>query len=162
MSDEDIKAAYEATKQKYATPERRTIQQLIFKDMAAARAAHDKLVAGADFTKLGEEIGMKQGDMALGTFTKEQLADHKLAEAAFALEKDKVSEPIDSFSPVILKVTEITPGSQKTLEEVKPEVRDALAKTRAGEEISKLYDKIEDERAGGSKLTEIAQKLNLK
>lgn len=162
VSDEDVTAAYEATKQKYATPERRTIQQLIFKDMAAARAAYDKLVAGADFTKLGEEIGMKESDMALGTFTKEQLADHKLAAAAFALEKDKVSEPIDSFSPVIVKVTEITPGSQKTLDEVKPEVRDALAKTRAGEEISKLYDKIEDERAGGSKLTEIAQKLNLK
>lgn len=100
--------------------------------------------------------------MALGTLAKEQLADKKIAAAAFSLEKDKVSEPIDSFSPVILKVTDITPGSEKTFDDVKDQVRDALAKTRASEEISKLYDSIEDERAGGSKLAEVAQKLNLK
>ncbi len=162
ISDEDVRASYEATKQKYATPERRTIQQLIFKDMAAAQDAHKKLAEGADFDKLGQDIGMKESDMALGTFTKDQLADKKLANAAFGLDKDKVSEPIDSFSPVIVKVTDIAPATQKTFDEVKDEVRDALAKSRAGEEISKLYDKVEDERAGGAKLTEITQKLNLK
>ena len=162
LSDEDVKASFEATKQKYSTPERRTIQQLLFKDMAAAQDAHKKLIEGADFAKLGQEMGMKEGDIALGTFAKDQFADKKIAAAAFSLEKDKVSEPIDSFSPVILKVTDIAPGSEKTFEEVKDQVRDALAKTRASEEISKLYDKIEDERAGGAKIAEVAQKLNLK
>lgn len=161
LSDEEVKASFEATKQKYTTPERRAIQQLIFKDMAAAGEAHKKLTEGADFAKLGQEIGMKEGDIALGAFAKDQLADKKIAAAAFALEKDKVSEPIDSFSPVILKVTEITPGSEKTFDEVKDQVRDGLAKARAGEEISKLYDRVEDERAGGSKIAEAAQKLNL-
>ena len=130
--------------------------------MAAAQDAHKKLTEGADFIKLGQEMGLKEGDMALGTFARDQLADKKIAAAAFALEKDKISEPIDSFSPVILKVTEIAPGSEKTFEDVKDQVRDALAKTRASEEISKLYDSIEDERAGGSKVSEVAQKLNLK
>lgn len=105
---------------------------------------------------------MKEADMALGAFAKDGLADRKIAAAAFGLEKDKVSEPIDSFSPVILKVTEITPGSEKTFEEVKDQVGDALLKSRAGEEIAKLYDKIEDDRAGGSKIAETAQKLNVK
>lgn len=162
LSDEDLKASYEATKKAYSTPERRTLQQLIFKDMASAQDGYKKLTEGADFAKLGEEIGMKEADMALGTVTKDQLADKKIAAAAFALEKDKVSEPIDSFSPVIVKATEITPGSEKTFEEVKDQVRDALAKSRGAEEISKLYDKIEDERAGGSKIAEVAQKFNLK
>jgi peptidyl-prolyl cis-trans isomerase D len=161
LSDEDVKTAFEATKQKYVTPERRTIQQLIFKDMASAQDASKKLAEGADFAKLGQEIGMKEADIALGTFARDQLADKKIAAAAFSLEKDEVSEPVDSFSPVILRVTEIAPGSEKTFEEVKDAVRDALAKTRAGEEISKLYDKVEDERAGGAKLAETAQKLNL-
>jgi peptidyl-prolyl cis-trans isomerase D len=162
LTDEDVKASFEATKQKYSTPERRTIQQLLFKDMAAAQDAHKKLIEGADFAKLGQELGLKEGDIALGTFAKDQLADKKIAAAAFSLEKDKVSDPVDSFSPVILKVTDIAPGSEKTFDEVKGEVRDALAKTRASEEISKLYDKIEDERAGGAKIAEVAQKLNLK
>jgi len=161
LTDEEVKASFEATKQTYSTPERRAIQQLLFKDMAAANDASKKLTEGADFVKLGQEIGMKEGDMTLGTFTRQQLADKKVAAAAFALEKDKASEPIDSFSPVILKVTDITPGSEKTFEEVKGQVRDALAKTRASEEISKLYDQVEDERAGGSKIAEVAQKHNL-
>jgi peptidyl-prolyl cis-trans isomerase D len=162
LSDEDVKASFEATKKNYSTPERRTIQQLLFKDMASAQDAYKKLTEGVDFTKLGQEIGLKDSDIALGTFAKDQLADKKVAAAAFSLEKDKVSEPIDSFSPVILKVTDITPGSEKTFEDVKDQVRDALAKTRASDEISKLYDSIEDERAGGSKMAEVAQKLNLK
>lgn len=161
ISDEDVKASFEATKQKYATPERRTIQQLIFKDMAAAQDAAMKLRDGADFVKLGQDMGMKENDISLGTYAKDQLADKKIAAAAFALEKDKTSEPVDGFSPVILKVTEITPGSEKTLDEVKDQVRDGLAKTRASEEITKLYDKVEDERAGGSKVAEAAQKLGL-
>jgi peptidyl-prolyl cis-trans isomerase D len=157
-----VKASFEATKPKYSTPERRAIQQLLFKDMAAARDAHKKLTEGADFAKLGQEIGMKDGDISLGTYAKDQLADKKIAAAAFALEQDKISEPIDSFSPVIVKVTAITPGSEKSFDEVKDQVRELLAKTRAGEEISKLYDKVEDDRAGGSKIAETAQKLNLK
>ncbi len=162
VSDEDVKKAYESTKDKYATPERRTIQQLIFKDMEAAREAKEKLDKGADFVQLGKELGMKEGDISLGTFTKKDLADKKLADAAFALQKGQVSEPIDSFSPELVKVTEIMPGSQKSFDEVKAQVRDELAKQRAADEISKLYDAVEDQRASGAKLAEAAKKLNLK
>jgi peptidyl-prolyl cis-trans isomerase D len=161
LTDEDIKKSYEDTKQAYATPERRTVSQLVFKDMAAAREAADKLGKGADFEALGKELGMTESDMSLGTVAKTGLADKKIAEAAFALAKDKTSEPIDGFAPVIVKVTDIQAGTQKSFEEVKDQVRDALARTRAGEEISKLFDAIEDERGGGAKLAEAARKLNL-
>ncbi|NJM35362.1 MAG: hypothetical protein HC850_12380 [Rhodomicrobium sp.] len=162
LTDEEVKASYEATKSNYSTPERRTISQLIFKDMAAAREAADKLAKGADFAALGKELGMSEADMSLGTVAKSELADKTLAETAFAVPAGKTSEPIDSFAPVIVKVTDIKPGSEKSFEEVKGEVRDALAKTRASEEISKLFDAIEDERGGGGKIAEAAKKLNLK
>ncbi len=161
VSDADLKAAYEATKAAYTVPERRTIQQLVFKDMAAAEDASKKLSEGADFMQLGKELGLKDGDIELGTFTKEQFADRKVAEAAFQLEKDKPSAPIAGFSPVIVRVTEIRPGSVKSFDEVKDQVKNELAKARASEEISKLYDKVEDERAAGSTLAEIAKKLNI-
>jgi peptidyl-prolyl cis-trans isomerase D len=161
VTDEEIKASYEATKERYSTPERRTIQQLIFKDATAAREAADKLAKGADFVALGKELGMKESDINLGTFAKDQLADKKLAEAAFALQKDQVSQPVESFSVMLLKVTDIQPGSQKSFEEVKDQVRDALAKSRASDEISKLYDAVEDERGGGGNVADAAKKLNL-
>jgi peptidyl-prolyl cis-trans isomerase D len=161
ISDADLKAAYESNKRAYTVPERRTIQQLVFKDMAAAEDASKKLSEGADFAQLGKELGMKEGDIELGTFAREQFADKKVAEAAFQLEKDKPSAPIAGFSPVIVRVTGIQPGSVKTFDEVKDQVKNELAKSRAGEEISKLYDKVEDERAAGSNFAEIAQKLGL-
>lgn len=161
ITDEDAKASYETNKRAYATPERRTIQQLVFKDMAAAREASQKLDGGADFMALGKELGLKETDIDLGQFTRESFADRRVAEAAFQLEKDKPSAPIDGFAPVIARVSEIVPGSQKTFEEVKDQVRDALAASRASDEITKLHDNIEDERAAGSTLAEIGKKLNL-
>jgi peptidyl-prolyl cis-trans isomerase D len=161
IKDDELKAHFEATKDRYTTPERRTIQQLIFKDMAAARDGAEKLAKGADFAALGKELGMKDGDINLGTFARNQLADPKLAAAAFTLEKGKTSEPVDSFSPVIVKVSEITPGVEKSFEEVKDQVRDDLARSRARDELQKLYDAIEDARAGGANVAEAAKRLNL-
>jgi peptidyl-prolyl cis-trans isomerase D len=161
IKDDELKAHYEATKSRYSTPERRTIQQLIFDNAAAARDAEEKLAKGADFVALGKELGMKDSDINLGTFAKDQLVDKTLAEAAFALKKDEVSKPVESFSTVILRVTEITPGNQKSFEEVKDQVRQDLARERARDEIQKLYDAVEDARAGGANVAEAAQKLNL-
>jgi len=161
VSDADLKTSFEANQKTYATPERRTIQQLIFKDKAAADEASRKLAEGADFMAIGQEIGMKEADINLGVFAKDDFGDRKVAEIAFQLEKDKISAPIEGFSPVIVRVTEIAPGSQKSFEEVKDQVRDELAKARATEESSKLYDQIEDERAAGSSLAEVAKKVNL-
>ncbi len=162
ITDEEIKASYEASKKKYAVPEKRSIEQLIFKDKADAEDAARKLAKGAEFLKLGKELGLKEADIKLGAFTREKLADPKIAEAAFALKKNKPSAVVEGFSPVILRVTEITPGSQRALDEVKEEVRTALLKGRATQEIGKLYDKIEDARAGGKTLAEIAKELKLK
>jgi peptidyl-prolyl cis-trans isomerase D len=129
--------------------------------MEAARAAAERLAKGEDFLALGKELGMKESDINLGTFAQSGLANRPVAEAAFKLEQGQVSEPIDSFTTVIVKVTEIEPGEQKTFEDVKEEVRTALASVRAREEIQNLYDTIEDTRAGGANVQEAAQKLNL-
>lgn len=161
IKDDELKAHFEATKSRYSTPERRNIQQLVFDDVAAARAAAEKLAKGADFVELGKELGMKENDINLGSFAKDKLADKTLAEAAFALEKNKISEPIESFATRLIRVTEITPGSEKTFDEVKKEVRDDLAKEKARDELQKLYDDVEDARAGGENVAEAAQKLNL-
>jgi peptidyl-prolyl cis-trans isomerase D len=161
ISDADLRASYDSNKKAYAVAERRTIQQLAFRDMGAAEEASRKLAAGGDFVQIGKELGLKDSDINLGTFTQEEFADPKVAEAAFKLEKDKPSAPISGFAPVIVRVTEIMPGSEKSFDEVKAQVKDELAKARAHEEISKLHDQIEDERAAGSTLAEIAQKLKL-
>ncbi|MEJ2226778.1 MAG: SurA N-terminal domain-containing protein [Alphaproteobacteria bacterium] len=176
VTDDEVKAAYKDAKQSYQDPEKRTIEQLSFKDKAAAEEARKKLADGADFLKLGKELGLKDEDMKLGTFTQEQFADKKVAEAAFKLKKKKVSDVIEGFFPVIVRVTKIEPAKQKTFDEVKKEIRETLAKkhqaeankkaaeakSKAYDELSKVYDNIEDARKKGANLTEAAKELNLK
>jgi peptidyl-prolyl cis-trans isomerase D len=59
-------------------------------------------------------------------------------------------------------VTKIEPENIKPFDQVAAEIKQTIATERARSEIAAIHDKVEDERAGGSRLTEIAQKLNLK
>ncbi len=86
-----------------------------------------------------------------------------IADAAFKLEKDKVSEPVTGQlgKTVLLRVTEIEPGKEVTFEEAKPELEKKMLKERAQTAIFDLHDKIEDERASGTQLAEVAGKFKL-
>ncbi|MFA6266995.1 MAG: peptidylprolyl isomerase, partial [Pseudolabrys sp.] len=79
-----------------------------------------------------------------------------------ALQSGQTSTPIKgTFGTVLVNVGKIEPGSQKTYEEVAPEIKQQIAVQRARNDINNLRDKIEDERAAGATLAETATKLNL-
>lgn len=162
ISPEDLRAAYEVEKEKFIEPERREIEQIIFQDMATAQAAYEKLTGGADFMEVAKAQGMSEADVKLGLVTKKAMPDQKIAEAAFNLKKGEISKPVEGdFSIVILRVSDIKPGSSKSFEDVKEQLRKELSKQRASEELFDFHDKIEDERAAGTTLEEIAKKFNL-
>ena len=90
------------------------------------------------------------------------MIDPKIAEAAFALKKDELSQPVEGqFSVVLLRVTEIEPGKQRTFDEVKGEIRDRIAGERVGQKLQALHDRVETGRAKGKPLKEIAEELKL-
>jgi peptidyl-prolyl cis-trans isomerase D len=91
------------------------------------------------------------------------MADATIADEAFKLDKDKVSAPVTGKlgKVVLLRVTEIEPGEVVTFEQAKPNLEKGVLKDRAERLILDLRDKIEDERASGSKLSEVADKLKL-
>ena len=163
ISDEDIKAAYEASKDTLGTPEKRHVQQIAFPDLSAANAAYQKLQSGTDFAAIAKEQGLSEADMDLGTITRSQLADPAVADAAFALELNKVSEPVTGKlgTVVLLRVTEITPGKVPSFDDAKADIEMKILKDRASGAIFELHDKIEDQLASGAKLSEIADKLKL-
>ena len=77
------------------------------------------------------------------------MIDPKIAEAAFALKKDELSKPVEGqFAIVLVRVSEIVPGKQRTFDEVKGEINDRIAEERAAQEIQTLHEKVEDERNG--------------
>jgi peptidyl-prolyl cis-trans isomerase D len=163
ITDDDLTAAFDKDKDKLGTPERRRVQQIAFPDKAAADAAYQKIQSGTGFVDLAKAQGVNENDLDLGMLKRSDMADAAIGDAAFKLEKDKVSEPVTGAlgKTVLLRVTEIHPGKIVTFEEAKPELENKLLKDRAQGAIFDLHDRIEDERAAGTQLSEVADKFKL-
>jgi peptidyl-prolyl cis-trans isomerase D len=161
VSDDDAKRAYEDQRSRYVTPERRHLEQIVFAKPEEAAAASERLKLGVPLADLATELGRKN-EMDLGTVTKSGLVDQAVAEAAFALKEGETSAPIQGrFGTTIIHVVKVEPEKVRAFAEVAPEVKRTIALDRAKQEILKLHDKIEDERAAGRTLAETAQKLKL-
>jgi len=163
VSDADAKTYFDQHQDQYGTPEKRELHQMVFPDEAKAAAARDEIAKGKSFTEVATERGLKAADVDVGVVTQKQIIDPAAAQAVFALPLNEVSQPVKGrFGTLLLLVTKIEPGSQKSFDEVKPQIKQAIAETRARSSISDLRDKVEDERAGGATLPETAKKLGLK
>lgn len=163
IPDADAKAFYEQRKDNFGAAEKREVRQIVFPKAEDAAAAEEKIKKGATFDDIVKERGLNTADTNLGLVTKRDIIDPAVADAAFSLQAGQVSAPIKgTFGTVLVTIGKIEPGSQKTYEEVAPQIKQQLAEQRARNEINDLRDKIEDERAGGSTLAETAKKLNLK
>ncbi len=161
IGDDELKAYYEANEFAYLEPERRKIQQISFPNQSEAAAARQRLDNGLDFMALAKERGLSDQDVDLGKVTKSQLVDKSIADAAFALEKGGSSAPISgALTTAIVRVTEIEPEVKTSFEDAKPKIRKTLSEERAANDILDIHDRIEDQRAGGATLREIAHKID--
>jgi len=164
ITDEELKASYESEKDTYDTPEKRRVQQIAFKDRASAETARAALDKGTkNFMDVAKEVGAKESDVNLGMVAKSQLIDPKIAEAAFNLDRDAISEVIEGrFATVLVRVIEIEPGRQSTFEETKEKVRDKLATSRATTLLQERIDLVEEGRNAGKTKKDIAAELKLR
>ena len=163
ISDADIQKLYESSADRFTTPEKRVIDQIVFPTQEEAAAASARIASGLSFDALAAERKLTSKDTALGTVTKSDMLDRAVAEAAFSLPLGKTSAPIAGrFGTVIVRVQKIEPGAEQPLASVADTLHKEIAIQRARRLITELHDKIEDERASGSTLPEIANKLKLK
>ena len=163
ISDQEIKDEYEARKFQFSTKEKRAIQQLKLDDTAQGEEILKRLQQGEFFETIVAELGRSQSDIDIGEYTKGDLPDVNVANAAFELELNQVSQIIEGiFGPVLLRVTNIVPQSVQPLADIEAEIRDRLALAKASEELFEIHDRLEDERAAGDNLSEAAAKVQLK
>jgi peptidyl-prolyl cis-trans isomerase D len=162
ISDADVQKAYEDRRARYLTPERRTLQQIVFSDPQEAQTAADRIAKGESFLDIAKERKLTEKEIDLGTLTKASMVDQAVANAAFALKEDEVSAPVKGrFGTVLVRALKIEPEQVRPLDEVRDELRRDLANERARAEILPLYDKLEDERSIGRPLAEAAANLKL-
>lgn len=162
VSDDDAKKIYAERIERYSTPERRQVRQMVFPNAAEAKAARERIAAGATFADIATDRGLKPSDTDLGLVVKSAVIDPAVADAAFSLPVNQVSEPIAGrFGTVLVEVAKIEPGVTPAYESLAPLIKRDLALERARSTVQDLYNKIEDERGGGSSVADAAKKLGL-
>jgi peptidyl-prolyl cis-trans isomerase D len=162
VSETDARRYYDDHRDHYGTPEKRRVEQIVFPNAEDARAAAERIRKGSSFADLVAERGLKPQDVDLGAVAKSELLDRAVADAAFALPDGGVSAPVAGrFGTVLLHVTRIEPGHTRPYEDVAAEIKQQIAVDRARPQLLDLRDKIEDDRAAGLHLDEIAQKYKL-
>ena len=163
IPETELQQSYEQLKERLATPERREVEQILFPNAEEAAAAYKRIAEGAKFEDIVAERKLAPNDVSLGAVAKREILDPKVADAVFALPEGGVSEPVTGqFGTVIARVLKIVPGKEPAFAEIRDDLRKDLASRRARTTILDLHDKIEDERAGGLQLGEVAAKLGLK
>ncbi len=162
VPEDQLREAYKERISDYQVAERRQAQQIVFPTMEEAVAAREKLLSGGDFLAIAKERGFSDEDIDLGTVSRKDLPDPAIAQAVFGLNAGEVSEPIaGSLSIVLIRVSKIIPGSTKPFSAVKAELAKKLSHEKAQEDLLNIHDAVEDERAGGATLAEIAKRLRL-
>ncbi|MBP2549533.1 peptidyl-prolyl cis-trans isomerase D [Neorhizobium galegae] len=165
VTDAQVQAEYDRRKDSYKSPETRTIEQLPFPSVEMAKAALAQMKERQlDFSALVTDQGKTLSDVMLGDFTKDQLPDQKIADAAFALGPQGGVTPVveGAFGPVVLRVTNVRPETVKSFDAVKEEIRNNLSLAAAAQNVQAAHDRFEDLRGSGSSLEEAAAQLKLK
>jgi peptidyl-prolyl cis-trans isomerase D len=164
VTDEEAKDLYDrllATR--FTTPERRKVEQIVFESSAAAQEAAAALAGGTTFDELIVQRGMKPEDVDLGLIARDKIVDPAVADAAFSLAPNSVSAIVaGQFGPVIVRVTTVEPAVVRSFDDAKAEIKAEIAEKRAAQEIADQVNVIEDARAGGASLAEIAGNYGLK
>jgi peptidyl-prolyl cis-trans isomerase D len=163
VSDADAKDYFDRHQNEFGTPEKREVKQIVYAKPEEAKAAREEIDRGKTFADLAKQRGLKPSDTDLGMVTKSAMINPAIADAAFSLKPGEISPPIKGrFGTVLVTVGKIEPGTQKSFEEVAPQIKLLIAEGRAKDRIEDLRDKIEDTRAGGATLAEAGAKLGLK
>lgn len=163
VDDAQAREYYESNRARFTNAEQRRIEQLVFANEDEANAALEKVRGGASFEEIVAEQGKSMGDVELGTFEKERVADAAIAEAAFGLSEGEVSDVVaGAFGPILLRVTEVTPEVARPFEEVAQEIRQDVALDEAHRILQEVYDGYEDARAAGESMAEAAARNRLR
>ena len=161
-TDEEVRAEYDANPQAYSVTPTREVEQIVFPDTAAAEDALRRIRAGeATFAEIAAERNVSMADLSLGTVTRDELPAAS-AEAVFGVTEPGVIGPVEGvFGPMLLNVTAVQQGGTAPFEEVADRIREELAARRAREAVVSRANAIDDLRAEGLPLPEIAGKAGV-
>lgn len=155
----EIRAEYEANKASYVTPETRTIDQVTFPDRGAAEAAVAGLARGdVTFESLLEKAGLTPEQANLGAVTREDLPA-SAADPIFGADGPGIVGPVElPVGLAVYRIREVSPPSTTPFDEVRQQIADEIARGRLVVRAPEIANHVEELRAGGLPMAEIAEK----
>ena len=165
VTEDEIAEAYNQRQAEFQTPEKRTVEQMLFSpnEEQTARDAYKRLTDGADFmTVAKEDAGMDEAMVKVGEFTANDILPD-LRDATFALKEGGISEPVETaLGWHIIRVPSITPGSTKSLDEVRDTLVEGLKQFKAEDAIYDLAANFDEELGAGTPIEDAARDVGAK
>jgi peptidyl-prolyl cis-trans isomerase D len=163
VSEDDLKQAFEARAGEFELPERRRLQQMVFRDEETAKRAAEALARGGDFAAVArDEAKMDAGAIELGAIARDQIPS-ELADPVFSLAAGGVSAPLKSpLGWHIVKVIAIEPPQKRTLNDVREALTKDVAHDKALDALVGLANRFEDALGGGATLENAASAVGVR
>lgn len=130
ITDEQVEDYYEANIDFLGQPEQIRARHILLETKEEADDIHAQLMDGADFEELAKEHSTDEGSAVqggdLGLFGRGRMVA-PFEEAAFSMEVDEISEPVESeFGFHIIKVEEKVEAVEANLEDMEDDIRSTL------------------------------------
>lgn len=159
VSEADIRAEYDRTQANFTKTETRSISQAILSTDELVAQFEAGIEAGQSFDNLVATAGIQPTD--LGTLTRAQILDADLAEVAFDMEVGDITIMPAVLGQRAVIVTEIDPGGQQTLDEVREQITTNVKNRLGRDSYIDVLDAIEELRAAFTPLNQIADRYQL-
>jgi len=159
VTDQDLQKAYDERKMMYQVPEQVDVRHILIStqngkhtDAEALKIAQDvekQAKAGADFASLAKKYSDDPGSKDNGGLYKNVVRKQMVPEfdqAAFSLKPGEISDPVKTtFGYHILKVDAHRQAQTKPLEEVKPELEQAVKQEKAASQLDTIANNVVSE-----------------
>jgi peptidyl-prolyl cis-trans isomerase C len=144
VPEADAKALYDERVKSLPSQEEIRASHILVKTQDEAKKVAEELKAGGDFAALAKKYSQDRGGAAggdLGYFTRGQMVK-EFEDAAFTLEKGKLSDPIETqFGWHILKVEDKRNRQPPSFEDVKEQITTSLVQTKLRGSVQELRNK---------------------
>lgn len=163
VSDEELKAAYAQHRSEYITAEKRSAQVVTAPDEARAKALAEAWQGGADWARMQQMAGADGGAaVELDDATRQEFPSPELGTAVFAAAPETISEPVHgAFGWNVVRVLKVTPGNERSFDDVKDELRDRIVAEKAADLIYDRANKLDNLLASGNTLDQLPDNLGL-
>lgn len=162
ISDDALRAAYDARRDEFNQPERRLVERLVFLDADQARAKLAEIDAGTtDFETVVADRGLALADIDIGDVTMSELGE--ASAGVFAANLDQVVGPFDTdLGPALFRVNGILVADVVTFDEARDQLFDELATESARRMIDAKSTEIDDALAAGATLEDLEKEFGMR